>query len=60
MVEIGDIGIRILKEYNVNLYTFCPRDFPVYQRVLEEADKIRSKLAKELRENIPDCFREKN
>ena len=47
MVQIGDIGRRILRNLDVDMNN-CPNDFPVYQRIFDEAYKIRSKLIKEL------------
>ena len=55
MVEIGDIGKRILRDYQVDINNFCPSEF--YQRVLEEVDEMRSRLVRKLIENIPDALK---
>ena len=53
-MEIGTMGKRILREYNININFVDPREF--YQRILKEADEIRSRLVRELIGNIPDAL----
>ena len=55
MVEIGDIGRRINTEYGINTNTVCPLEF--YGNLYDEVNEIRSKLIKELENNIPDSLK---
>jgi len=57
MHRIRDIGVRILKDLGVDINNYCVRES--YRNILEEIYKVRDKMRMELKNNIPDSFRQR-